>query len=556
MPAVKVGLSQERENVKASLRAVNASEDSYKFVDDQYAEYEKTIDALFSQTVGQNSQTVKILQDSFKIGSWEAATLFSQLSDVFGKQEVVNGLFNGDFISSLPPETFTQLQNEVSGLVKTMTGPGGVSREAARNLSLSTVVSILKGQTAIDDFTSEDARKKLLKSVVIGTINAAGEINTKGYSREQADVYLNGARETTVAAMKLQPGEPDQTSITNAVRTVAHPSIAQALRTIYKAQPDDPRVTAQIQAGRSAAQHLANVQWTSGKNVTKDGVWEVKQDKQGNFYTQRNDAAFNREMSRARGFAEQNRLEGGDGRLEDFTQELVKPPKYLKQKVDNLNEVMGFLVRTTDLDPDVPQGATPAQYRMFYGPKSVPLKTAEGKPMVTPDEQFRQNVEAFKQDIQKGPQSIEMTPPTSFKGAKVSVGDLVSRFRAYGVPDVVAAGIIGNIDAESSFDPGAVNPTSKARGLIQWLSKDRLANAKNNGFDLNKVDDQIAFIIWELNNSEGAAKKELMKAKTPEEAANIFGKLYVRPERMPDGDIIHGNRRRKTALTAFGMMND
>jgi hypothetical protein len=556
MPTVKVGLSQERERVKASLRAVNASEDSYKFVDDQYAEYEKTIDALFSQTVGQNSQTVKILQDSFKIGSWEAATLFSQLSDVFGKQEVVNGLFNGDFISSLPPETFTQLQNEVSGLTRTMAGPGGVTREAARNLSLSNVVAILKGQTAIDDFTSEEARKKLLKPIVAATISAASNINTKEYSHEQADVYLNGARELSVAAMKLQPGEPNQVSITNAVRAVAHPTIATALRKIHNAQPDDPRVTAQIQAGRSAAQHLVIVQHTSGKNVTKDGVWEVKQDKQGNFYTQRNDAAFNREMSRARGFAEQNRLEGGDGRLEDFTQELVKPPKYLKQKVDNLNEAMGFLVRTTDLDPDVPQGATPTQYRMFYGPKSVPLKTAEGKPMVTPDEQFRQNVEAFKQDIQKGPQSIEMTPPTSFKGAKVSVGDLVSRFRAYGVPDVVAAGIIGNIDAESSFDPGAVNPTSGAFGLIQWLSKDRLANAKNNGFDLTKVEDQIDFILWELNNSEGRSKKALMSAKTPEEAANIFGKMYVRPERMPDGDIIHGNRRRKTAVAAFGAMND
>jgi hypothetical protein len=556
MPTVQAALSNERESIKASLSRVNADPDAYKSVDDQFAEYEKTINNLYNSTVTQNSQTVKLFQDSFNIGSWEAATLYSQLTSFFGKQEVVNGLFNGDFISSLPPETLKQLQNEVSGLTRTMAGPGGVTRESARNLSLSNIVAVLKGQTAIDDFTSEEARKQLLKPVVVATISAASDINTKGYSREQADVYLNGARELSVAAMKLQPGEPDQVSITNAVRTVAHPATASALRTIYKTQPDDPRTTAQIQASRSAAQHLINVQWTSGKNTTKDGVWEVKQDKQGNFYTQRNDAAFNREMSRARRFAEQNRLEGGDGRLEDFTQELAKPPKFLTKKVDNLNEAMGFLVRTTDLDSDVPQGATPTQYRMFYGPKSTPLRSAEGKPLLTADQQFTQNVEAFKSEVQRGPQPIEVTPPASFKGAKVSVGDLVSRFRSYGVPDVVSAGIIGNIDAESSFDPGAVNPTSGAFGLIQWLSKDRLANAKNNGFDLTKVEDQIDFILWELNNSEGRSKKALMSAKTPEEAANIFGKMYVRPERMPDGDIIHGNRRRKTAVAAFGAMND
>lgn len=563
VPSMRVAITQEGRRVKADLASVNASDDAYKIVDDQTNQSLKIIDDLYTGAVGQNAQTVKVFQESFKIGTYEAANFYSQLVDAFGKQDVVNGLFNGDFISSLPPEAVKQLQNEISGLTRTMSAPGGLNREAARNVSLSNIVAILKGQTAIDDFTSEDARKKLLKSVVVGTISAAGAINTQPYSREQADVYLNGARETTVAAMKLQPGEPDQTSITNAIRTVAHPTIATALRKISKEQPDDPRVMIQIQAGRSAAQHLFNVQYNTklgGRNSSNvksmDGVWEIKQDKQGNFYTQRDDAAFNKEMARARRLAEQNRLEGGEGRLEDFTQGIMKPPKFITQKVDNLNEVMGFLVQTTDLDPDVPQGATPTQYRMFYGPRSVPLKTAEGKPLMTPDEQFSQSVEAFKRRVAEGPQAVEMTPPASFKGAKVSVGDLVSRFRAYGVPDVVAAGIIGNIDAESSFNPGAVNPTSGARGLIQWLSKDRLANAKNNGFDLNKVDDQIAFIIWELNNSESRAKRELMKAKTPEEAANIFGKLYVRPESMPDGDIIHGNRRRKTALTAFGMMND
>ena len=551
-------LQSQRQAVKDDIIKVGGSADAIKAVNDEFDQYDKMLLSLYNDRISQNSQTMKIIQDGFKLGTWDSAMLFSQLTEAFGSNEDLNLTLNQAFIDSLSPETRTQLTGEITGLVKGMAKPGGITAEAGRDISLMNIVSILKGKTAIDDFTSEDARKKLLKSVVVTTINAASAINTNGYTGGQAEIYLNGARETVVAASKLQPGEPDQTSITNAVRTIASPPIASALRTIARSRPNDPQVFAQIQGARSAAQHLLNVQMNSGPKASENAVYEVRFDKQGRAYNQRIDANFNRAMQQARAAAESDRLQGGAGRLEDYTQDIVKPPKFMTQKVDNINELLGFLVSTTDLDDDMPQGANPVALRMFYGPRSVPLKDAAGKPMISADEQFRQSVEEFKTQEGQPAQPISLPKaPTSFKGAKVSVGDLVSRFRFYGVPDVVAAGIIGNIDAESSFDPRAVNPTSGAKGLIQWLSDDRLKNAKENGFDLDNVEDQIAFIIWELNNSESRAKRELMKAKTPQEAAEIFAEYYVRPEgasnRRPN-EIIHIDRRRNTAVAAFGSM--
>ena len=111
---------------------------------------------------------------------------------------------------------------------------------------------------------------------------------------------------------------------------------------------------------------------------------------------------------------------------------------------------------------------------------------------------------------------------------------LRDKMKKAGYTDAQISGVIGSLMQESggNLDPNAVNPKSGARGIAQWLSKDRVANfARLNGHDLSKstYEEQVDFMIWELNNSEKSAGDKLRRSKTPAEAALIHSTKYERP---------------------------
>ena len=94
-----------------------------------------------------------------------------------------------------------------------------------------------------------------------------------------------------------------------------------------------------------------------------------------------------------------------------------------------------------------------------------------------------------------------------------------------------AAGMAANIKAESSGNPGAVGDRGKAYGLAQW-HPDRQANfARVMGKDIrgSSVSEQVAFMDWELRNTEKKAGDMLANARTKEDAAAIFSRYYERP---------------------------
>jgi hypothetical protein len=76
-----------------------------------------------------------------------------------------------------------------------------------------------------------------------------------------------------------------------------------------------------------------------------------------------------------------------------------------------------------------------------------------------------------------------------------------------GIPNMTkerAAGFCGNIYGESSYNPNAVNPSSKAYGICQWLG-DRKKNLKAlaalKGKSVGDLDLQLAFLVQEINGS-------------------------------------------------------
>lgn len=91
-----------------------------------------------------------------------------------------------------------------------------------------------------------------------------------------------------------------------------------------------------------------------------------------------------------------------------------------------------------------------------------------------------------------------------------------------------AQGIKGNLMQESGLKHNAVNQSSGAYGLAQWLGS-RKTNLFNKYGNNPTQEQQLDFLIEELNSSEKKAGDALRNAKTAEEAARTFMTLYERP---------------------------
>src|SRR5689334_1482600 len=92
-----------------------------------------------------------------------------------------------------------------------------------------------------------------------------------------------------------------------------------------------------------------------------------------------------------------------------------------------------------------------------------------------------------------------------------------------GLSPVGAQGLVArwsNVEAQGG--PGAVNPSSKAFGIAQWLG------SRKKGVP-SDFEGQLNHAVRELNSYEGKAAARLRNAQTPEEAA-IGAAMFERAE--------------------------
>ena len=134
--------------------------------------------------------------------------------------------------------------------------------------------------------------------------------------------------------------------------------------------------------------------------------------------------------------------------------------------------------------------------------------------------------------------------------------DIYNRYRQNGLSDVEAAGMTGNIGAESSFSTTVTSGDGYgSRGLVQFTG-DRLNGengllkfAERKGLDPWDWRTQVDFSVWELHNTESAAL-EAMRARpdaTPAEMARIIREKYERP----DPAVAHDEVRAEIAENTF-----
>lgn len=113
----------------------------------------------------------------------------------------------------------------------------------------------------------------------------------------------------------------------------------------------------------------------------------------------------------------------------------------------------------------------------------------------------------------------------AFRNAPTNAAKIWVYLTEHGFNDIEAAAILGNIQAESSFNPRA---TDGGLGLIQWISG-RAANLRRyTGSSLWTIEGQLSFMIHELKTYESGALARLRAARTPAEAAYVWDRYYER----------------------------
>lgn len=130
--------------------------------------------------------------------------------------------------------------------------------------------------------------------------------------------------------------------------------------------------------------------------------------------------------------------------------------------------------------------------------------------------------------------AARMAPDVQTRGAQA-----MGFFQSKGYTKEQAAGIVGNLIAESNLQPsGAVGDNGTAFGIAQWRGErltrlKRFANA--NGKDWQDFGTQLAFVDMELQNHETGAYQALKNAKTVDEATAAFVG-YERPAGWSPGN--------------------
>ncbi|WP_153344091.1 phage tail tip lysozyme [Nocardia aurantia] len=101
----------------------------------------------------------------------------------------------------------------------------------------------------------------------------------------------------------------------------------------------------------------------------------------------------------------------------------------------------------------------------------------------------------------------------------------------YHLTPAQAAGIVGNMQTESSFNTGAWNSREGALGLCQWEGG-RLtalkAYAKAHNQPITDMKTQVDFMMSEMHGGESQAWSALQSAGTPAAAAAAFDQYYER----------------------------
>lgn len=116
---------------------------------------------------------------------------------------------------------------------------------------------------------------------------------------------------------------------------------------------------------------------------------------------------------------------------------------------------------------------------------------------------------------------------------------VMTSLMSYGIDSSVARGIVAGITAEGG-GPNVVNPTSGAFGIGQWLGGRKRELMKRYGRNPT-LDQQIQFLVWELNGGDHAGKS-VLRQNNAVGAMQTYLRDFMRPGNGLSGDLARGYR--------------
>lgn len=134
-----------------------------------------------------------------------------------------------------------------------------------------------------------------------------------------------------------------------------------------------------------------------------------------------------------------------------------------------------------------------------------------------------------------GPSNVAPAGPPTDTASIRGNGNAEKAFNYFvdkGLTPQQAAGIVGNLQAESGVRPGQHQIGGPAFGIAQWEGgrQDNLrAFAQRQGKPISDLGMQLDFLWSELQGPENAAFQALKTARTPAQAAAIFENKFERP---------------------------
>jgi uncharacterized protein (TIGR02594 family) len=144
---------------------------------------------------------------------------------------------------------------------------------------------------------------------------------------------------------------------------------------------------------------------------------------------------------------------------------------------------------------------------------------------------------------------VTLTPtPVPTPAAAAPMAQAVSYFVSQGWTANQAAGLVGNLMQECDLNPAAVNPSSGATGIAQWLGS-RLTQLQTYP-NWQSLQTQLTFVNWELNNSEKLAGDALRQTTTLADATMSVRTQYERCGESEANDV----NRLAQATIAYGLI--
>jgi len=192
---------------------------------------------------------------------------------------------------------------------------------------------------------------------------------------------------------------------------------------------------------------------------------------------------------------------------------------YTIQRGDTLSSIAArHGVSVQDLLAANPQIANPD---VIYSGQSLAIPSGGGNGGNTGGAQATQGA--------SGPSGVNTATPGSQQDR---INQAMGYFESQGWSHAQAAGIVGNLQAESGVDSNrAQDGGGPGYGLAQWEGPRQADFAKWAGHDIHQstFKEQLEFIQHELTTTESGAGNALKGATTASQAAQIFCNRYERP---------------------------